>query len=104
MVAFPVARPESAPEELAAMVRVSEEVHANSVVTSLVEPSSKVAIAFNWVVLPIDTAACAGTMATEVAVAAGTGLAVLSAAGVVCGTLSAERFFALGCLITEPEL
>src|ERR1700742_200293 len=110
MVAFPVARPESAPEELAAMVRVSEEVHANSVVTSLVEPSSKVAIAFNWVVLPIATAACAGTMVTEVAAAAGTGVAVVltatvaSAAEAVCGTVTAERFFALGCLTTEPEL
>ena len=32
MVAFPVASPESNPEELAVMVRVSDEVHAKPVV------------------------------------------------------------------------
>jgi hypothetical protein len=53
--ALPLASPASAPELLAAMVRGSEEVHAKSAVTSLVDPSSKVAIAFNWVVLPIAT-------------------------------------------------
>src|SRR5271156_4907883 len=110
MTALPVARPESDPEEVAAMVRVSEDVHANSVVTSLVEPSLKVAIAFNWVVLPMATAACPGTMATEVATAAEAGVAValaatvVSAAGAACGTTSEERFFAVGCLTTEPEV
>src|SRR5271156_4818434 len=99
MTALPVARPESEPEDVAAMVRVSEDVQANSVVTSLVEPSLKVAIAFNWVVLPIATAACAGTMATEAGTAADVGVdaalaaTVVSVAGAACGTTSEERFF-----------
>ena len=48
------------------IVRVSDDAHAKSVVTSLVEPSLKVAMAFNCVVLPMATVACAGTTATEV--------------------------------------
>jgi hypothetical protein len=47
MVAFPVANPESNPEDVAVMVRVSEDAQAKFAVTSLVEPSLKVAMAFN---------------------------------------------------------
>src|ERR1700742_1740177 len=96
MVAFPVARPESAPEELAAMVRVSEEVQANSVVTSLVEPSSKVAIAFNWVVLPIDTAGFEGVIVTDCNIAA-TGL---FPAGVTCLAMLREASLAAIAALT----
>src|ERR1700679_28808 len=103
MVAFPVARPETSPEEVAVMVRVSEDAQAKFAVTSLVDPSLKVAMAFNWVVLPMATVACAGTTATEVnsapAVAAA---ALLAAAGAtVSVALSAERTLAAGCLIAE---
>ena len=61
------------------MVRVSDDAQAKFAVTSLVEPSLKVAMAFNWVVLPMATAACVGTMATEVnsAVAADASVAVM---------------------------
>ncbi len=37
------------------MVRVSDDAQAKFAVTSLVEPSLKVAMAFNWVVLPMAT-------------------------------------------------
>jgi hypothetical protein len=47
MVAFPVASPESKPEEFAVMVRASDDAQAKFAVTSLVEPSLKVARAFN---------------------------------------------------------
>src|ERR1700722_18482624 len=99
MVAFPVASPESNPEELAVMVRVSDEVHAKPVVTSLVEPSLKVAIAFNWVVLPMATAACAGTTATE-ANSAALPAAVVSAGAMVSVPLMAERAFPAAGLAT----
>src|SRR5271163_145233 len=100
MVTFPVATPESTPEALAVMVRVFDDDHATSVVTSLVEPSLKVAIAFNWVVLPMTTAACAGTTATE-ANSAALPAAVVSRGAIAPVLLTAERTFAPGCLTTE---
>src|ERR1700749_2724157 len=108
MVAFPVASPESNPEELAVMVRVSDEVHAKPVVTSLVEPSLKVAMAFNWAVLPMATVACAGTTATEAnsaPAAAPLPVAALLPAAAVGGAgpvpRTAERAFPLAGLATE---
>src|ERR1700678_1779886 len=99
MVAFPVASPESNPEEFAVMVRVSEDVQAKFAVTSLVEPSLKVAMAFNWVVLPMATVACAGTTATEVnSAAAAAPLAAASAGAVVSIPATAELPLAAGCL------
>ena len=65
MVASPLARPDSIPEEVAPMVRVSDDVQAKSAVTSLVEPSLKVATAFSWVVLPMATAGCDGIIDTD---------------------------------------
>src|SRR5580658_11227093 len=106
MVALPVASPESNPEEEAVMVRVSDEVQSKSVVTSLVEPSLKVAMAFNWVVLPMATVACAGTTATEANSApaaaplpAAAGLPAASVAATVSVPLTAERAL-LVCLTT----
>src|ERR1700728_3082474 len=98
MVAFPVASPASNPEEFAVMVRVSDDVQAKSVVTSLVEPSLKVAMAFNWVVLPMATDACAGTTATK-ANSAALPATVVFAGAIGFVPLTAERTFAAGCLI-----
>ena len=76
-------------------MRVSDEAQAKSVVTSLVEPSLKVAMAFNWVVLPMATVACAGTTATEANSApAAAPLPSLLLAAIVWVPVTAERAFA----------
>src|ERR1700744_45000 len=98
MVAFPVARPETSPEGVAVMVRVSDDAQAKFDVTSLVEPSLKVATAFNWVLLPMATVVCAGTTATEVtSAAAAAPLAPAASAGAVVSVpVTAELTFAAG--------
>src|ERR1700677_2796913 len=97
MVAFPVASPASNPEEFAVMVRVSDEAQAKFAVTSLVEPSLKVAMAFNWVALPMATVACAGTTATEVtSAAAAAPLAAASAGAIVSVPVTAALTLAAG--------
>ena len=53
------------PEALAVMVRASDDCQPKSAVTSLTEPSLKVAIAFNWVVLPMATTGCEGVIVTD---------------------------------------
>src|ERR1700761_7855993 len=63
--AGPEASPERMPAALAVMVRGSEDCQANSEVTSLTEPSLKVAVAFSWVVLPMDTTAWEGVIMTD---------------------------------------
>src|ERR1700677_1410633 len=99
MVAFPVASPASNPEEFAVMVRVSEDAQAKFAVTSLVEPSLKVATAFNWVVLPMATVVCAGTTATEVtSAAAAAPLAAASVGAIVSVPVTAELALAADCL------
>src|ERR1700747_2449278 len=65
MVAFPLASPASVPDPLAVMTRPSDECQPKSAVTSLTEPSAKVAVAFSWVVLPIATTGCDGLIATD---------------------------------------
>ena len=82
------------------MVRVSDDAQAKFVVTSLVEPSLKVAMAFNWVVLPMATVACAGTTATEVSsdcCRSSVGRSFLLRCVV---PVTAELTFAPGCLTT----
>ena len=47
------------------MVRGSEDCQPKSALTSLTEPSSKVAIAFSWVVAPMVTTGAEGTIASD---------------------------------------
>src|ERR1700691_1746729 len=65
MVAFPPATPASVPDPLAVMMRPSDDCQPKSAVTSLTEPSSKDAIAFSWVMLPMATTDCAGFIAPD---------------------------------------
>src|ERR1700722_8823435 len=65
MAPFPLATPASVPDPLAVMMRTSDDCQPKSAVTSLTEPSSKVATAFSWVVLPMATAGCDGVIATD---------------------------------------
>src|SRR5271163_4569448 len=80
MAAGPVASPDRMPAALIMMVRGSEDCQATSEVMSLTEPSLKVAVAFNWVVLPMDTTGWEGVIVTDCNVGA-TGLI---AAGAAC--------------------
>src|ERR1700722_16335761 len=97
MVAFPVASPASKPEDDVVMVRASDDAQAKFAVTSLLEPSLKVAMAFNWVLPPMATVACAGSTATEVnSAAAAAALAVPSSAVIVLAPVNAELTLAPG--------
>ena len=80
------------------MVRVSEDAQAKFAVTSLVEPSLKVAMAFNWVVLPMATVVWVGTTATEVtSAAAAAPLAPAASVGAIVSVpVIAELTFAAG--------
>jgi len=61
------------------MVRRSEDVHPNSVVTSFVEPSLNDATAFSCVVPPMFTTAGVGAIATDVKVSVAVGPAEVGA-------------------------
>src|ERR1700691_5534049 len=65
MIAFPLATPASVPEPFALMVRTSDDCQAKSAVTSLVDPSLKVASASSWVLLPKATTACVALIAID---------------------------------------
>ena len=87
------------------IVRVSEDAQAKLVVTSLLEPSLKVAMAFNWVVLPMATVACSGATATEVNSAAAPAPLALALVSVCCdgvGRGHRRADLRAGCLTTDP--
>src|ERR1700691_2505722 len=92
MIAFPLATPASVPEAFALIVRTSDDCQAKSAVTSLVDPSLKVAIAFSWVVLPMGTTGCVGLIAID----SNTGLA--AATGHSAAAATAGVSFSVGLL------